>query len=174
MSNRTGIIVAANGKSLKDEPLAYSSENSHLLIDTSPAKEHLKIIPDFIDGHLITVNSSTGGEIERHIFKSIPHGLPRIPRVSVYFLVRQVPAALSGFENQYSSYLYYGGFPFYEAIFFRVDETYVHLIHEMGVIGETPGGNYDSIMQDILMNIKYMIYENEGLDEPYESTFNVL
>lgn len=168
MSRRTGIIAAVSGKTIRDE-LAYSSEDTHLVIDSAPGKDRLKILT-MNGGAVIHLSTSSPG-IQRVIFKTIPHKQRFIPRVSVRFLARQVPAALSGFEGQYSSYLYTGGIPFYEAILFRVDKTNVYFIHEAGAISGSPL-TYDTLMQDILFQIKYAIFENEGMDEPYESVFN--
>jgi hypothetical protein len=164
---RIGKIAASDGRTLNDEPLAYSSETSHLVVDPTPSKEHLKIM-EMNGGSLVSVNTSVQNEQE-FIFYSQEHHLDIIPRVSVRFYVRQVPAAMSGFEGQYSSYLYIGGIPFYESIFFRVTKTHIYFIHKVGAIFVSPTQYYDSIMQDTLFRIKLTVFQNEGLDEPYDS-----
>lgn len=171
MSRRTGIQAASDGKTLLDEPLAYSSEKTHLVVDTAPGKDRLKIVT-MNAGALINLSTAAPG-VTRVIFHTIPHKQKFIPKVSVRFLARTVPAVMSGFEGQYSSYLYIGGIPFYEAILFRVDETNVYFIHEGGAIFVSPTQTYATVMQEMLLQIKYMIFENEGLDEPYEAVFNV-
>lgn len=168
---RTGIIVATDGKTIRDEPLSYSSNNSHLLVDTSPSKKHLDIF-ETNGGSVLTV--STGGsvaDVKEFVFHKIDHGLNFIPKVSAKFLIRQGPATLSGFEGLYASYLIYGGVPFSESIFYRVDSKSVHFVHEAFALAGGPVTVHNSIMQDILFRIKYSIYLNEGLDEPYDSRF---
>lgn len=169
--SRTGIIAAMDGRTLNDRPLAYSSETSHLLVDTATSKGHLKIM-EMNGGDPISIDTSSAQKKD-FIFYSQPHGLKIIPRVSVRFYTRQVPAAMSGAEGQYSSYLFYGGIPFSEQIFFRVDKTHVYFVHRVNSIFLGPTQFYNSIMQDILFRIKLTIFQNEGLDEPYESVLNV-
>jgi len=164
---RTGIIAAPEGGTLLDEPLNYSSERSHLLVDPSPSKGHLKIL-EMNGGIMLTVSTNTP-ETKEYIFYSQDHKVTAfIPRVSVRFYTRQVPPALSGTEGQYSSYLFAGGVPFSESVFFRVDEKKVYFVHQVRSTSG-PSQSYNSIMQDILFRIKLTIFQNEGLDEPYDS-----
>lgn len=168
---RTGIVAAQDGKTLKDEPLFYSSERSHLIVDPSKSKGHLQLL-DMNGGIAMTVSTAVG-EKKEYVFFKQAHGLSYIPKVTVRFYTRQVPAAMSGAEQQYSSFIFFGGIPFYEQIFFRVDGDYVYFVHEVGSITSSLIQSYTSIMQDILFTIKLTVFLNEGMDEPYESILQV-
>ena len=162
MSNRTGIQAAEDGKSIDDRPLAYSSEHGHLMIDTRPGVKHLDIYDGKCGSQVLTVNNNR----KEQVFYKIEHKLPYIPRVSVYMLIRDAPAALASIIGRYAGgWIFYGGVPMSEGIVTRVDERYVYLVHYASMIST---GDYNSILQDMKVRAKIMINSNDVADESYE------
>lgn len=165
-----GIIAAQDGQTINDD-LAYDSRKSHLIVDTAPAAKHLGILEMKAGDVATTYTFAAGGSrvVERW---SIPHGLPFIPRVGVYMFVRDAGPQQASFIGEYSSIISVSSFPIEDVFYYRVDATHLRLMYRFTVRG-TPNttGNHTSMLQDMLLRIKYMIFNNVGSDEPYEGEF---
>ena len=164
MSYRTGIIAAQDGKTIDDVPQAYRSDYGHLLVDTREEVGHIGIFESKCGSQVLTVASNSKEEI----FKTIPHNLPFIPRVSAYMLIRDAPAIMASTVGWYAGgYIPYGGFPVSESIFVRVDAKNIYFVHQAATSSATP---YASQLQDVIIRAKYIINSNEAAGAPYEIT----
>lgn len=166
-----GIVVAKEGGTIEDDEVAYDSLDSHLLVDSSSANAHMGIFELFGSPAATTYSYPAGGSKTEELW-SIKHNLPFIPRVAMYMLVRDAPAALAAQIGSYNSRTMYSSFPINEAVFFRVDTTHVRLMHIFAMQGATgPTGSFTSVMQDVKLKVKYMIFNNIGANEPYDGEF---
>lgn len=168
MSYRTGIIAAQDGKTIDDTPQAYRSDFGHLLVDTRPEANHIGIYEGKCGSELMSIVNGTKEEI----FFRIPHNLPFIPRVSVYMLIRDAPAALAPIVGWYAGgYFFSEGFLVNESVFVRVDEKNVYLVRRFS---NGLSNSYSSQFQDVLIRAKYIINSNEMANAPYEVSLPII
>ena len=167
----SGIRAAQTGKTIDDRPLAYSSENGHLLVDAREELNRLTIYegscgPAVLNVVATTIGVEVGKEQEFH---SVRHGLGYVPRVQVNMLIRDAPAALAYTVGQYAGgYIPMPGTPASEKVFVRVTENYLYLMHQAQTSDLTP---YNSILQNMRIRAKIMINSNEVAGEPYDIPF---
>lgn len=167
MIKGTGIVAVEAGGTLQDE-LAYDSTLHHLLVDTRPGVDHVKIFETKGGLTSATYAGATGGVLNEEVWK-IKHNLPFIPRVALYMLVRDAPASAATFIGDYNSRIVVAAGLSEDTVYYRVDKTHVYLLRRFEVFA-VPGNlnNYSSFAQDMLLRIKYLIFNNEALDEPYD------
>lgn len=169
MRTGNGIIVAQDGKTFGDE-LAYDSRQSHLIIDSAPALKHMDIFEIKAAAAATTYPYNGGGSKTEERWK-IEHGLPFIPRVGLYMNVRDAAAAQAALIGDYNSQVSVSSFPVEEMLYFSVDAQYVRLMYKFTVSSTGQAGSYTSVLQDILVRVKYMIFNNIGSEEPYNGDY---
>jgi len=175
MRSTTGIIAAEDGYTINDTPLAYNSSNSHLIIDSREESRHLGIVDMYCGSQIWTLDSGVASYYEE-VFYEIKHNLPFIPKVMLYALIRDTPAALSGLIGYYTGgYLNSvgGGFAIIrEAIYARVGKTSIKFIRVASSDGTLTDPAYRFTVQSefhkVRLRYKYMILSNEESDEEYD------
>lgn len=166
---KTGIIAAQDGKTIDELPLAYSTEHSHLKVDSRPEMNRLKIYDDKCGTQVLSVIATTFGTAVtvEEVFYKLPHNLKYIPRVTAYMLIRDAPPALASLIGWFAGgYIEMPGAPASESVFFRVDETHISFVHTASTFALT---TYNSILQNMIIRAKIIINSNEAADEPYDS-----
>lgn len=173
MKTVSGIIAAQDGQTINNLPLAYNSSNSHLIIDSRESSGHLGIKDLYCGSQVWTLDSGIASYNEE-IFLEIYHGLPFIPKVLLYSLIRDAPPTFASFIGYYmGGYIDYGAAGvFNERIWAKVGKTSIKFMRSAsssGVITD-PAYRYtmSSTFQKFRMRYKYMICSNEESSEEYE------
>lgn len=162
---KTGIIVAADGKTI-DDPLVYDSRTKHLLIDTRRTSNKLLDLIDITGGTALTTTYNAGA-VREEIF-SVKHGLPYVPRTTVSFYVRDAPAVsivghalIGSFSNNLLAMLPFGTGSPVDYIYMTIDENYLKIMHYFasGDAG-SPTTSYTSAAPAFKISMKYLINNN--------------
>lgn len=163
---KTGIIVAADGKTINDT-LIYDSRTPHLLIDTRRNSSKLLDLVEMTGGTALATTYNAG-PLREELF-SVKHELTYVPRTSVSFYVHDAPAVtivghnpIGTFSSDLLALTPLGGIgaPI-DYIYMTIDETYLKIMHYYAAgdaLNPTLTHTSDAPLWRITM--KYMINNN--------------